>query len=191
MVAPSTNNGAHVLAVVLRVLGHLRVPVALHKTEGPSMVVTFLGILVDTTLFELWLPGEKVMHLQSLIHEWIRKQACTRKELECLLGHLAHAASVVRPGQPFSNSCLVSYTWRRHPTIIFASAGELGETWHGGSASCRFGMGLPSSHPCTRRMRCTWTPLAILGVEHSSGNWGGSKSNGQRVGMRLTLQPRS
>ena len=101
MVAPGTDNGAHVLALARRVLQHLGVPVAVHKTEGPSTVVSFLGILIDTISFELRLPTEKVMRLQSLIRGWIQKQACTRKELECLLGHLAHAASVVRPGRTF------------------------------------------------------------------------------------------
>ena len=98
MVASGANSGAHVLATALRVLGRLGVLVAVHKTEGPSTVVTFLRILIDTMLFELQLPTEKVICLQSLIHEWIQRRACTRKELECLLGHLAHAASVVRPG---------------------------------------------------------------------------------------------
>ena len=97
MVAPGTDNGAHVLAVARRVMQHLGVPVAVHKTEGRSTVVIFLGILINTISFELQLPTEKVIPLQLLIRGWIQKQACTRKELECLMDHLAHAASVVCP----------------------------------------------------------------------------------------------
>ena len=97
----NTDEGAHGLEMVLRVFGHLGVQVSLYKTEGPSTSLTFLGIVINPTSFELRLPTEKVQHLQSLIREWARKRACIRKELECLLGHLFHAASVACPGQTF------------------------------------------------------------------------------------------
>ena len=90
MVAPNTTDGAHVLPVALSDLGHLGVLVVMHKTKGPSIVVTFLGILNDTESFELRLPTKKVQHLHLLIRGWIQKQSYTRKELELLLNHLAN-----------------------------------------------------------------------------------------------------
>lgn len=101
MGAPGTQEGAHILAIALRILEMLGVPVAAHKTEGPSTWVTFLGILLDTIAQELRLPPEKLQRLQSLVRLWGSKKACTRKELQSFLGHLSHAATVVRPGRTF------------------------------------------------------------------------------------------
>ncbi len=44
----------------------------------------------------LQLPNEKLERLKTLVHEWERKKACTREELESLIGTLQHACTVVR-----------------------------------------------------------------------------------------------
>ena len=79
----------------------LGIPLALEKVEGPSTVLSFLGIELDTRLFVARLPPEKVSTLQSLLQSWSQKRVCRRQELESLLGHLHHAAKVVYPGRPF------------------------------------------------------------------------------------------
>lgn len=82
----------------------LGVPVAHHKTEGPTSVLTFLGIVIDTDLFQLSLPRGKVERLQELLQRWRGRKCCTKKDLESFLGHLCHAATVVRPGRIFLRS---------------------------------------------------------------------------------------
>ena len=57
--APGTGEAAGALAIALRVLDQMGFPVAVHKTEGPSSCITFLGILIDTASFELRLPVGK------------------------------------------------------------------------------------------------------------------------------------
>ena len=84
--------------VVFKELG---APIATHKTEGPSSCVTFLGILIDTDTFQVKLPHEKLTRLRDLIRGWHGRRSCTRREMESLLGHLSHAATVVRPGRLF------------------------------------------------------------------------------------------
>ena len=101
MGAPNSEEGAQALATALSVLEYLGVPVAEHKTEGPSPRISFLGILIDTEAFELRLPSDKIERLRTLLQSWGSKKACTRKELESLIGHLSHAASVIRPGRTF------------------------------------------------------------------------------------------
>ena len=99
--APGAQLGARNLDIALRTFHLLGVPVAAHKTEGPSTVLTFLGILIDTGRFELRLPPEKLARLQETLQSWSGKRSCTRKELESLLGRLSHAATVVRQGRTF------------------------------------------------------------------------------------------
>ena len=76
-------------------------PLAHHKSEGPASSLTFLGIGIDTVHFQLSLPAEKPERLQTLLRQWLPRRACTRKELDSLIGHLSHAATVIRPGRIF------------------------------------------------------------------------------------------
>ena len=96
--APHTTQGHESLSAALQLLDRLGIPVASHKTEGPCTSLTFLGIVVDTGAFELRLPDEKLTRLQASLLSWTRKRTCTRKELESLVGHLSHAATVVAQG---------------------------------------------------------------------------------------------
>ena len=74
------------------------IPVASHKTKGPSTSVTFV---VDMVQFQLRLLLEKVTQLWGLVSDWCHERSCTRKELESFIGHLAHAATVICPGWIF------------------------------------------------------------------------------------------
>ena len=75
------------------------IPVAEHKTDGSATSVTFLGILVDTVLFQLRLPADKLARLQVMVRQWLDCRSWTRRELESLTGHLAHAAVVICLGR--------------------------------------------------------------------------------------------
>ena len=51
---------AWALSTALEVLQQLGIPVASHKIEGPPTTLTFLGISINTRLFELRLPQDKL-----------------------------------------------------------------------------------------------------------------------------------
>ena len=89
------------LDILLRECSRLKVPIAAHKTDGPTTSITFLGIVIDTVQGELRLPAEKLQRLLELIRVWGERKACTRKELESLIGLLNHACKVVRSGRSF------------------------------------------------------------------------------------------
>ena len=99
--APFMGEAHSALRIVMNVLADLRVPVSLPKLEGPSTTVSFLGILIDTARMELRLPHEKLLRLRSLVANWLGRRSGRRSEVESLLGHLSHAAIVVRPGRIF------------------------------------------------------------------------------------------
>ena len=81
-------------------------PVAMHKVETPSLVLTFLGLELDSIKQEVRLPKEKLIRLKALLQSWQRRRSASKHQLQCLLGHLHHAASVVRPGRSFTHSLL-------------------------------------------------------------------------------------
>ena len=99
--APNSKETAQILPLILEIFRVLGIPIAAHKTEGPASILVFLGILIDTHRFELRLPAEKLAHLQSVLRQWTEKKSCTRRDLETLLGHLSHAATVVKQGRTF------------------------------------------------------------------------------------------
>ena len=90
-----------VLSYIHGVLESIGVPVAWHKTEGPATTVTFLGVVVDTARLELRLHLDKLQHTRDLVAGWRRRCSGGYKDFESLLGHLSHAALVIRQGRVF------------------------------------------------------------------------------------------
>ena len=113
--APDSRQGEEFLTTTLRTLARLGIPVATHKTEGPASSLVFLGILIDSIRFELWLPAEKLGRLQETIQRWTRRRSCTKQELESLLGHLSHAATVIPQGRVFLRQLFPLISLNRAP----------------------------------------------------------------------------
>lgn len=101
LVPPVSGDGVELRALALSTFAHLGVPVSAHKTAGPDRVITFLGIEIDTNAGRLRLPEVKLHRLQEMIRSWVGRRSTTRKDLESFLGHLCHAATVVRSGRSF------------------------------------------------------------------------------------------
>jgi hypothetical protein len=89
------------LELIKRMCKFLGLPLKVEKLEGPTMVLTFLGIVLDTQKLEMRLPPHKLEELKELIREWKGKQSCTKRELLCLIGKLSHATKVVTAGRTF------------------------------------------------------------------------------------------
>ena len=100
-VATSQQAAETSLSIALRTCQELEFPVATEKTEGPATSLVFLGIQFDTRTGSLELPQRKVDQLHCLLREWEGKRAPIKRDLLSLLGHLSHAASVIRPGRTF------------------------------------------------------------------------------------------
>ena len=98
---PESDECARCLRVLMQTCDRLGVPLAPGKSEGPSTTQTFLGIEIDTVACTLALPQPKLQRVRDLLLEWGDKKACTRRELESLIGLLNHACKVVRPGRSF------------------------------------------------------------------------------------------
>lgn len=101
LVTPHSNQDEDVARVALQTLKALGIPVAVHKTQGPTPSLTFLGTLIDTQTFKLRLPLDKLTRLQTLLKVWVGCTPCTKRDLESLLGHLSHAATVIVQGCTF------------------------------------------------------------------------------------------
>ena len=98
---PSSTECGHTLHTALAACGELDVPISAHKVNEPATDITVLGIQLNTVAQTLSLPVDKLQRLQQLLARWGDKQACTRWDLQSLLGLLNHACKVVCPGRSF------------------------------------------------------------------------------------------
>ena len=92
--APGSDDYSKALSTALDVCSRLGFPVADHKIEGPSPILSFLGIEIDTLTWQLRLPDGKVNAIKSVIQSWLGKRRCTKRDLQSLLGLLNHADAV-------------------------------------------------------------------------------------------------
>ena len=90
---PPTASATNLSQSAVAMLEYLGFPVARKKVEGTACQVTFLGVVIDTVVFELHLPHEKIVQLQDLLWVWTSSKARTRKKLESLLWCLSRVAS--------------------------------------------------------------------------------------------------
>ena len=98
---PNSDQCKVVLSQAMQHCRDLGVPIAEHKTEGPSCCLTFLGIEIDTQAAMIRLPASKLSRLQEEIKRWKHTRSTTKRELLSLIGQLQHACCVVRPGRSF------------------------------------------------------------------------------------------
>ena len=117
--APGSNQCAKVATLFLTLLDVLGVPVAWDKLKGPTPKLIFLGFELDSLVWEIRLPNEKLKELQDLVKKWADRRSCTIWELESLVGRLAHASRVIKPGKTFMRRLfeLLAGTRRAHHHI--------------------------------------------------------------------------
>ena len=77
----------------------INIPIAKGKTQGPSQVIEFMGILLDTIKMQARLPQDNVNRLQTTLEQFQHRRSCTLKELQSLIGTLNFACGVVPLGR--------------------------------------------------------------------------------------------
>ena len=98
---PNSQVCEQTLRRALEICARLGVPIADHNTEGPWVVITFLGIELNTRTMTVRLPDEKLFRLREEIRRWQGRYSCTKRELQSLVGQLHHSCCVVKPGRTF------------------------------------------------------------------------------------------
>ena len=86
---------------LISLLIELGLRISWHKVIGPSRVVPFLGIVIDTTSCSLSLDEEKLKKLELKLTEFHRKKRASKRQLQQLAGLLNWACQAVRGGRYF------------------------------------------------------------------------------------------
>jgi hypothetical protein len=103
------------LSRAIPVCERLGLPVAPEKVEGPTTSIRFLGINIDSMAMTLSLPQDKLLNLKERLDQWGKRKSASKRQLQELLGHLNHAATVVRPGRAFLRALIEAMKRPRNP----------------------------------------------------------------------------
>lgn len=98
---PPDTEAHRTMALLTLIFARLGVPLSSKKTVGPTHVLEYLGIILDTLAMEARLPEDKVRRIQEHIDSFLTKSNVTKRDLLSLLGHLNFASRVVIPGRSF------------------------------------------------------------------------------------------
>ena len=93
--------GERNMAIMCTLFRRLNIPLAPHKTVGPSTCIEYLGIILDSDKMEARLPEEKLIRIRQLLRDFLKKKSHTKHQLQQILGHLNFASRVIKPGRSF------------------------------------------------------------------------------------------
>ena len=101
VIEPPWANAVEIKETLLSLFASLGIPLSTKKTEGPSKVIEYLGIFLDSEKMEARLPLEKIIRICDIIDSFRSRNKCTKRELLSLLGHMNFASRVILPGRSF------------------------------------------------------------------------------------------
>ena len=155
------------LELLIHLCSQLGVPLKWQKLEGPSTVLTFLGVVLDTHRMERRLPQGRLEELKQLITKWMDRRAGKKRDILSLIGKLAHAAKIIIPGRIFLRRMIdVAHKAKQldhwiHLTTEFKS--DL--AWWQCFIDCWNGLGM------MRSVSADWSPNISFATD-ASGSWG-------------------
>ena len=106
-----------IMSVFKLVCDQIGMPVSPDKSEGPTQVIEFLGLMIDTIEMVVRILRDKMQDITLILINIIRKCKVTVAELESLAGKLNFIAKVVPTGRSFTKrvyQCFQGIPKHRH-----------------------------------------------------------------------------
>ena len=79
----------------------LNIPISASKSDGPSQIIQFMGIILDSRKMEARLTVDKVERIKGALSSFQSLRSTTLQELQSLIGNLNFACKVIAPERPF------------------------------------------------------------------------------------------
>lgn len=100
--APSFHQCQFIQRVLIHLLISLGFEIAWKKCSSPSTYTRYLGLNFDSVRMEISLPEDKLIKLKNELAFFDQKVRSTKRQIQKLVGYLAHCAKVVKGGRLFS-----------------------------------------------------------------------------------------
>ena len=101
-IAPTYEKCNNALETFVNICQDIGVPLAPEKTEGPSQILPFLGIELNTVDMLAALPHDKVERCLVAIDNCLQSKSVQLKVLQSLSGLLNFASSIILPARAFT-----------------------------------------------------------------------------------------
>jgi hypothetical protein len=98
-----------------QICSEIDVPIANEKTEGPSTIIEYLGLAIDTVNMLIKIPEKKVQDLLKKIKLLSYRKKVTLKELQSICGSLAFCAKALPADRAFSRRLYMATTKASKP----------------------------------------------------------------------------
>lgn len=96
-----TNACEYLMKTFKQICCQLKIPIAEEKTEGPTFILEYLGITIDTQKMMIRIPEEKINDLREQIEYVLKSKKVTLKTLQSLCGLLAFCTKALPAGRAF------------------------------------------------------------------------------------------
>ena len=98
----NTSDCVALMDCYISLCSEIGVPLANEKTIGPTTVLTFLGLQIDTNKMIVQIPDEKLNKLRIALIETLQKTKVTLKELQSLTGLLSFCSKAIPSARAFN-----------------------------------------------------------------------------------------
>ena len=149
---PASSSCQYNLDTIIQTCNYLGVPLALEKVEGPSTILPFLGITLDTARIEARLPADKLGKLKDEVAQWVTYKKATKWAILSLVRSLQQATKVVRFGKAF-------------PSRMYTTAAKLKEMHYFTKLNVQF----RSDLYCWHTFLTEWNEISLLRWDND--NW--------------------
>ena len=99
--ASGSGNCALLMDAFKNICQELGIPLADNKTVGPTTLLTFLGLLIDTVNMIVKIPVDKVKRLKFGINLILNSNKMNIKDFESIICLVAFCARAIPPGRAF------------------------------------------------------------------------------------------
>ena len=93
----------------------LGIPLAEHKTEGPTRALDFLGYHLDTRAMIVSIPKEKIDDYSLCVWQMMEAKVTTLRELRSIIGKLLFVTNIIRGGKCFLRRLINLTIGKHHP----------------------------------------------------------------------------
>ena len=104
----TTDSCAKALETFKNTMSELGVPVAVEKTEGPSEVLVFLGLELDSNEMVVRIPQEKIQEVLEKTRVVLSTSKTTLRKMQSLIGSLNFCCRAIIIGRPFTRRLINS-----------------------------------------------------------------------------------
>lgn len=116
---PGTLDCTTLMSGFISICADLGVPLAQEKTIGPTTVLSFLGLEINTNNMTVQIPHDKLCQLNAELVSMLNKNKVTLKQLQKLTGLLNFCIRAIPSGRAFVRRLYdVTHDKRNHTIVV-------------------------------------------------------------------------